>query len=50
MSIDHSSALRKLIINMGVFELARINPTSIGYLNATQNLHLLVNAFKMDQQ
>jgi hypothetical protein len=29
---------------MGVFELARINPTSIGYLNATQKLHLLVHA------
>jgi hypothetical protein len=36
--------------NMGVFELARIGPTSIGYLNATQKLHLLVNAFKVDQK
>jgi hypothetical protein len=36
--------------NMGVFKLARISPTSIGYLNATQKLHLLVHAFKVDQK
>jgi hypothetical protein len=30
---------------MGVFKFAKISPTSIGYLNATQKLH----AFKVDQ-
>jgi len=35
---------------MGVIELARISPTSIGYLNAIQKLHLLVHAFKVDQK
>jgi hypothetical protein len=35
---------------MGVFELARISPTSIGYLNATQKLNLLVHAFKVNQK
>jgi hypothetical protein len=36
--------------NMGVFKFARISPTSIGSLNATQKLHLLVHAFKVDQK
>jgi len=35
---------------MEVFELVRISPTSIDYLNATQKLHLLVHAFKVDQK
>jgi hypothetical protein len=35
---------------MRVFELAVISPTSIGYLNATQKLHLLLHAFKVDQK
>jgi hypothetical protein len=35
---------------MGVFELAKINPMSIGYSNATQKLHLLVHAFKVDRK
>ncbi len=34
---------------MGVFKFAKISPTSIGYLNATQKLHFLVHAFKVDQ-
>jgi hypothetical protein len=40
----------KSSFNMGVFEFARIKCTSIGYLNATQKLHLLVHAFKVDQK
>jgi len=35
---------------MGVFKFAKISCTSIGYLNATQKLHLLVHAFKVDQK
>jgi hypothetical protein len=30
----------KSSFNMGVFKFARISPTSIGYLNATQKLQL----------
>jgi Leucine-rich repeat (LRR) protein len=33
-----------------LFELAGISCTSIGYFNATQKLHLLVHAFKVDQK
>ncbi len=40
----------KSSFNMGVFKFARISPMSIGYLNATQKLHLLVHAFKMDHK
>jgi len=40
----------KSSFNMGVFKFARISPTSIGYLNATQKLHFLVHAFKVDQK
>jgi hypothetical protein len=35
---------------MGVFKFARISPTSIAYLNATQKLHLLGHKFKVDQK
>jgi hypothetical protein len=38
----------KSSFNMGAFEFARISHTSIGYLNATQKLRLLVHAFKVD--
>jgi hypothetical protein len=37
----------KSSFNMGMFEFATISCTSIGYLNATQKLHLLVHAFKV---
>jgi len=40
----------KSSFNMGAFEFARISHTSIGYLNATQKLRLLVHAFKVDQK
>jgi len=36
--------------NMGVFKFARISRTSIGYLNATQKIHLLVHEFKVDKK
>jgi len=35
---------------VGVYEFARISCTSIGYLIATQKLHLLVHAFKVDHK
>jgi hypothetical protein len=35
---------------MGVFEFARISHASIGCLNVTQKLHLLLHAFKVDQK
>ncbi len=40
----------KSSFNMWVFELAKISHTSIGYLNATEKLHLFVHAFKVDQK
>jgi len=40
----------KSSFNMGVFKFARLSPRSIGYLNATQKLHFLVHAFKVDQK
>ncbi len=40
----------KSSFNIGVFEFARISRTFINYLDATQKLHLLVHAFKVDQK